>query len=845
MPPAPDPDSRPAPAREPATLPLTGLPARGAATEAAAAAHRMPEWIGEYRVLRCLGVGGIGVVYLAEQPNPRRAVAVKVLRDDAVTPEALRRFSREAEILARLSHPGIVRVVHAGQAGIAGRDRPYYVMEYVAGRPLHVHAAAARLDLRGRVRLLAQVCDAVAAAHAAGIVHRDLKPANVLVDETGTPRVIDFGVACLQDGSRDTLHTRAGELLGTLSYMAPEQVSAGHGAPGPYTDVHALGAVLYEVLTGRPPFPSEDRPLPEQVRLVADVDPAPLSTHDVSLSGDLETIVAKCLEKDPRRRYRDAGALAADLRAWLEHRPIQARPTTLVYQLRKFMRRHRAFSVAIAVAFLSLLGGLAASLVALDRAWRAEERSERLIWDLRAVEAKARERGDVVLGLADLHRLRAMRTQSASLWPADSSQVSALRRWLADARTLAARLPVHEQQVLQIEAQILAAGPEEADELEWLLGQQRSLVGELRSFLREGEPRVTSASTTLGDVEHRYEFARTLWARTIAGQRAAWDAAIEAIAASPRYHGLRLRPQEGLVPLGPDPRSGLWEFWLADLTGPCPVRDPDTGRLRLEEGSGLVLVLVPGGRFWYGAQAHDPRGVNHDPLARADEGPPRELELEPFLIGKFELTQAQWQAFTGRLPARHRRGQAVEGDTAVVTGRHPVEGVAWYEFASILGKLGLALPTEAQWEYAAAAGDPDASTHGATGVARAEAGNFLTEPVDGGRAGPAVGKRPVGDEFRVHAPVGSFAANGYGLHDVLGNVQEACADPFWPVREPFLLRPGDLLLLGPRPPEKLRCVRGGSWADRPEDARLWRRTAVQERDLGPRLGARPVRSLHR
>ena len=213
--------------------------------------------------------------------------------------------------------------------------------------------------------LLARVCDAVQHAHDQGVIHRDLKPANILVEETGQPKVLDFGVARATDADLLTGAglTRTGQLLGTPNYMSPEQVTADPAAIDHRADVYALGVILFELLAHRLPYQLEDRPLAEAARLILEQDPPRLGSLDPELRGDVETIVAKALEKDPARRYPSAADLAADLRRWLAHEPILARPPSALYHLRKFARRHKALVGGVAATVAALVLGLVGTIL--------------------------------------------------------------------------------------------------------------------------------------------------------------------------------------------------------------------------------------------------------------------------------------------------------------------------------------------------------------------------------------------------------------------------------------------------------------------------------------------------
>ena len=267
-----------------------------------------------------LGRGGMGVVYRAWDRRLNRPVALKMLLAGAYArPEELERFRREAEAEAGLRHPNIVQVYDVGDLD----GRPYFTMEFVEGGSLAQKLAGAPLPAGQAAGLLATLAEAVQAAHDRGIIHRDLKPANVLLTADGTPKITDFGLARrLEDASG---LTQSGATLGTPSYMAPEQARGGTQAVGTAADVYALGAILYEALTGRPPFRADTAA--ETMRQVVEQEPPPPSRWNAKVPRDLEVICLKCLHKEPHRRYPSAAALAEDLRRFERGEPITARPT--------------------------------------------------------------------------------------------------------------------------------------------------------------------------------------------------------------------------------------------------------------------------------------------------------------------------------------------------------------------------------------------------------------------------------------------------------------------------------------------------------------------------------------
>ncbi|MFT7463988.1 MAG: serine/threonine protein kinase [Pseudohongiellaceae bacterium] len=312
----------------------------------------------EFEIIGLIAEGGMGSVFRARQDQPEREVALKVLRAGLASEDLVRRFEREVAVLGKLQHRGIA-AIHA--AGVCD-GVPYFAMEFVDGVPITEHGAS--LDRDGCLALVGRVCAAVSHAHEQGIVHRDLKPANILVDGFGEPRVLDFGVARLTDGTspQTTLATSPGQILGTLAYMSPEQAMGdGFNVDGG-ADVYALGVILYELLAGHRPLEVERRPIPEALRMLCDVDPVLLGEIDPILRGDLEVIVAKALEKQPDRRYSSVDALADDLERARSNRPINARPPSTLYQMSRFARRHQGLMAGLAATIVTLVVGVVVSL---------------------------------------------------------------------------------------------------------------------------------------------------------------------------------------------------------------------------------------------------------------------------------------------------------------------------------------------------------------------------------------------------------------------------------------------------------------------------------------------------
>jgi tetratricopeptide (TPR) repeat protein len=363
-------------------------PARSAE---ASSPSSFPTAIGRYRIVRLLGEGGMGGVYEAEQEQPRRSVALKVIKPGLCTPEGLWRFEHESQALGRLQHPGIAQIYEAGSADTGFGPQPYFAMELVRGKSLMAHVDAHQLSTRQRLALMVRICDAVNHAHQRGLIHRDLKPGNILVDEAGQPKVLDFGVARLAGSDVEvTRQTSAGQIVGTLSYMSPEQVLADPLELDIRSDVYSLGVILYELLSGRLPYNVSHRKLPEALRTIREDDPTSLSSISRTYRGDIETIVGKALEKDKTRRYASAADLSADIQRYLGDEPIAARPPSAGYQLQKFARRHRALVGGIAAVFVVLVAGIIASTSQAIRANRAGQAA--LVERDRALQAEARAR---------------------------------------------------------------------------------------------------------------------------------------------------------------------------------------------------------------------------------------------------------------------------------------------------------------------------------------------------------------------------------------------------------------------------------------------------------------------
>ena len=341
---------------------------------------------GRYHILRPLGEGGMGTVYLAEQREPiRRLVALKVVKLGMDTGQVLARFANERQALAIMDHPSIARIF---DAGATPKGRPYFVMEYIEGMPITQYCDRRRMTIGQRLEVFLSVCRAVQHAHQKGVIHRDLKPSNVLVmeqEEKPVAKVIDFGIAKATDqwAVEKTLLTQFGQMVGTPEYASPEQAEVITGEVDERSDVYSLGVILYELLIGVVPFdPTKLRQegLAEMLRIVREEEAPSLSrklsaigaaTADIAsqrqtdpaslrrlVDGDLNWITGKALEKARERRYASVAELGSDIERYVEYRPVLASPPSGLYRARKFVRRHRpaVFGAAAGLVFIAFAG---------------------------------------------------------------------------------------------------------------------------------------------------------------------------------------------------------------------------------------------------------------------------------------------------------------------------------------------------------------------------------------------------------------------------------------------------------------------------------------------------------
>ncbi|MCB9831626.1 MAG: SUMF1/EgtB/PvdO family nonheme iron enzyme [Planctomycetes bacterium] len=850
--------------------------------------------VATYRCEETLGRGGQATVHRAVDVKLGRKVALKVFHlGAALDDRGLERFKREARAVSRLSHPGIGKIFEAG----VDNGQPFIAMELVSGSSLtqliQEGRSGDRLDrqeIERRLEILEQVARALETAHAAGVVHRDLKPGNVMLREDGSPVLLDFGLAKILDDQGPSL-TASLDVLGTPAYIAPERLRHPKLEAAPTEDVYALGITAYELLSGRRPF--EAPTIEELFRRVLRGDATPLDRAQAGIGRDLAVVVATAMELEPQRRYRSAADLAEDLGRLRRGETVSVRPVGGATKALRWYRRN----AVVATLGLLVLATLTAFSISTALGKRRIDRLRQEAVERGDSLASAL---DEVLVLSDVKKANDLVAEESSLWPVAPETLPRMRDWLNRAEELLRRRARHETGLAALlerkipldQAAIAAALPHEWAELERMRDQLKTyedgraglqggtakaaqgVVSELLSprikayealvarLENSSYPEAADAwraevlrhlvaqiaridpedgTGLLAGVRARMAAAESLVADTIEGHVEAWRRAGEELAADRRFAGFELRPITGLVPLGRDPDSGLQEFlhFLSHEQKEVPKRDAE-GRLpALDPDCGLIFVLVPGGAFTMGSVL-EPGKPHYDPMARDYEGPRHQVVLDPFLASKYEAWQAAWIHLAGRNPSSIKIGdESRKGE--FVTPRNPVEYLSWFEAVDVLGHFGLDLPTEAQWECLARAGTDTIWSFG-DDVEGAKGRVNVTDLAHAGLTGEKQngGLGDFDDGYALHAPVGSYLPNPWGLHDTYGNVYEWCLDRFGYYDRP--VRPGDGLRLFSSN-DTLRIFRGGAFAYTMNDARSAARIGTDAQSPDGNIGVRPVMNI--
>lgn len=859
-----------------------------------------PEDAAHYQPILEIGRGTFGVVWQAWDTRLRRNVALKILLSREGQDEVRDRVLSEARAAAAVDHPNVVRVHAAGTlpSGEGFIDSQLVADRGPDGLVIGTPLSGAPLESPGEVaKIVRDVCRGAAAAHACGVVHRDLKPANVILSASGTPLVTDFGMSVgapawhagtnADSSATISLDTDDGRVVGSPAFMSPEQARGGGGTP--LADVHGLGAMLFFLLARHPPFRPASTHGPDPVRDVIEqvaTTPGPALRSAVpDAPATLAAICDRAMAFDPGERYASAWQMAEDLDAWLERRPTSVAPPSAGGRAWLLLRRNQLLSATLAAATIALVTVTALFIL-------------RLSDEKRRAENALAQYGL----LSDASVIEDLLSRAKDLFPVRSARVPALDRWLTEAREVLGRGPGHFAAMRELEARALPpsasdrARDQDPDfrrsfyprgfkmletvnrnlascerELAKNIGRRRrEQREELREELEADKAQIEehlfghrliwsfaskedrwrhrvllhmsrdmrNLEMRVADVASRRDLASRLVRLTLEEPRQVWEQCLASLARDRRFAGVAIAPIEGLVPLGRSKHSGLWEFWVAG-SGRRPRTEGALleRRVTLREKSGIVLILVPGGTFHMGAQRKDATRPNFDPNAHYREGPVHEVTLDPFFIGKFEMTQGQWFALTGDTPAALTAETTKFGRT--YTWEDPVTDVNYEACVDVLGRLGLELPTEAQWEYAARAGTGTPYWSGALATDLQGIGNIADVQA---RRAPFLSTDTIDDGYVRVAPVGRFQPNPFGLHDTVGNITEWCRDWYDEVFD-HPARPGDGLRQAP--PALFRVTRSSDYAHDAYFARCTVRLPMRPQDAASGYGCRPAMGLPR
>jgi serine/threonine protein kinase/formylglycine-generating enzyme required for sulfatase activity len=793
----------------------------------------------------------------------RQLVALKVIKLGMDSKEVLARFDLERQALAVMNHDAIAKIFDAGTTPtgqpffvmervegaplarycddhrLSIRERIALIQQICAGVE-HAHQKGVlHRDLKPGNILVCRK------------------------DDRHVAKIIDFGLARATNRQlvQQTVLTEEGRMLGTPEYMSPEQALGNDVEIDTRTDIYSLGAILYEQLSGQLPFPTERLRrlgLLEIQRTIREEDPPRPSTRigaskevaehaaerrrtdpemlRADLRSDLDWIVMKALSKEPERRYASVGELSKDLENYLGGMPVIARPPSTSYRLSRFVRRNKVQVAAGIVVLLVATIGSVVSLLFAGRAGRLAADYARLLvgaeldaFDYRAAAAQPAWPEQV----GELQQLVELGERLLEQLPAQADFM-AMRR-AGHATTGAARRdpqrgPHPEGDLhwrLAYEADLLtyqirdtgasalakAAGERELERVRVRIAEVEDrirlsnsveLADDRERFLYDliesQQARLRRvAEETLPDLRFRLAQARGIQAASIDDHQARWVETIEAIAATPRYGGLRLKPQAGLVPLGQDPRSLLFEFGHIP-SGQVPTRDGQTGALQFDAAPSMVFVLIPPGSVRFGfCDGMDPNGREPD------------LQVGAFFLSKYELSRAQWERLANGVSGL----RLIDGGVLDLRNRFdepdkPANGITWNMAEALLRRHGLVLPTEVEWEYACKAGTISL---------------WYTGNDPGGLLGHAnLGDAELDDGVRGLTPVVKLAANPFGLHQILGNVVEWCSD----------CRDGS---------PGLKALRGGSWERTLDESTSTKRDHAVPTLTTREIGLRPARRL--
>lgn len=696
-----------------------------------------PPSIPQYDIIEEIGQGGMGVVYKAKHLKLKRLVALKMVRGSQIDDDSLARFHTEAESVAKIQHPNVVQIFEVGEH----KGQPYLALEYVEGETLTTYAQKAKPGPQEAAEIVLVLSRAMACAHELDVVHRDLKPSNILIRtatssassrsgddrsarsinitalqvSTGVaPKITDFGLAKQLDHDGDL--TQTGTVLGTPNYMSPEQAQ-GVPAKAP-ADIYALGAILYFLLTLRPPF--RGKTFVDTVMKVRSDQPKAPRQHDPSVPADLEAIALKCLEKEEEDRYETASDLADDLQRYLDGDPVQAASLGIVYRVRKYYLRRKKTLISTAATAVIVALGVLVGLYYYRESTVTREHARRLV-ESKEAEAILRDFDELLQG------------------PYETRHTE-IDGWINRVQQLLDVRPDIEQSLENVKLR----GSQNEDG-EWtfddaIWSERFTIINDLQHDLQ----RLNADDGPLYNAERW--LPQTPEPEDI---RRAWDAILPEIESE---LGFKMAPVETLMPIGRNNKSGFWEF--ADVqTGHVPYLNDD-GEPIVEPSMGLVFTLLPGGHVDCGY-------TNHELIRSNDEDYEPELDeyeysaiLSPFFVSKYEVPQAIWTRRMGF------------NNSFTVGTLNPIDSILWQECVDFCTDLGMELPTETQAEYFIRAGTTETFNFG-------KDADFNASSMDDYAW-------HTGNAYDGSNAIGQKTPNRFELHDTIGNIAEWCQDVYDP-----------------------------------------------------------------
>jgi formylglycine-generating enzyme required for sulfatase activity/tRNA A-37 threonylcarbamoyl transferase component Bud32/ribosomal protein S27E len=769
------------------------------------------EFGARYEVLESLGHGGMGAIYKARQKQPSRLVVLKVMLNGRFASRRYRlRFEREAQAVARLKHPGIVSVYEYGEVN----GQPYFTMEYVEGCNVKEYVLRHSLDKRQICELLTKTCKSVAYAHQRGVIHRDIKPTNILVDGEGNPRLLDFGLARLAGdlGEEHGQMTEAGEVMGTPSYMSPEQTLGRAEELDIRTDVYSLGVLFYELLTDTLPYRTDrTRPL-ESLRTIREFVPKVPSVINPRIDGDLDSIVMKCIEKERDLRYQSAVELSEDIGRYLRGQPVEARPSTTFYHLRKLLWRHKSVVLPM---FALVLVIMALTAVFVSRVSRAQKEAQRAALDADAATVRSRDKQQkLVHFIMDLQSVR----RRAETLLAEGRWEDAYRMALVAEEELPPEAGLAGFGA-EVRTTIASSTAEEAKKVSGLIESlafqdARERIQRLRDLA--GRLDLPALGDQMDEAAKGFDEAswQSLFRYIQQSKRSARALQKFLVECPGNSHAGEARQLLGKL-IG-ETRFSVWPFDADEavrrqkLTAKV-LEIPVDFSLTLPGGGQANFTLVPAGEFIMGC-SREGSGFN------ADQEPEHPVRLtDPVYMSVTEVTCEQFEAATGRALALSRRPAGAVNAPAAVSWED-AQLFCTKLSARNKDRLAIRLPTEAEWEYACRAGSEGLYGFG-------DDPGLLQLPDAAWYAADSQGQ--------AH-PVGLKKANAWGLRDMHGNMLEWCAD--WYDARYYLSSP----LQNPdgSPAGAYKTLRGGSWSDAPEELRSAYRKAAPPDSVRPTYGFR-------